>query len=177
MTFGVTSNGKSIAPADNKNVVNILMPVDELNGTLTLPKIRLKETSTKADEIELSKAFNPQTESEKDGYNFTWKDSRGKEMWPTNASGQFDVSTAKDALALYGLSISFEPKSADDFKKYFDADELKNNGKVKLNTTTAAQEIIGSDISAVVVLKATSKWGDVAGNGTEFTVTFKKGAQ
>lgn len=65
----------------------------------------------------------------------------------------------------------------DDFKKYFDADELKNNGKVKLNTTTAAQEIIGSDISAVVVLKATSKWGDVAGNGTEFTVTFKKGAQ
>ena len=177
VTFGVTSNGKSIAPADNKNVVNMLMPVDELNGTLTLPKIRLKETSTKADEIELSKAFNPQTESEKDGYNFTWKDSRGKEMWPTNASGQFDVSTAKDALALYGLSISFEPKSADDFKKYFDADELKNNGKVKLNTTTAAQEIIGSDISAVVVLKATSKWGDVAGNGTEFTVTFKKGAQ
>ena len=54
---------------------------------------------------------------------------------------------------------------------------MKNNGKVKLNTTTAAQEIIGSDISAVVVLKATSKWGDVAGNGTEFTVTFKKGAQ
>lgn len=112
VTFGVTSNGKSIAPADNKNVVNMLMPVDELNGTLTLPKIRLKETSTKADEIELSKDFNPQTESEKDGYNFTWKDSRGKEMWPTNASGQFDVSTAKDALALYGLSISFEPKSA-----------------------------------------------------------------
>ena len=177
VTFGVTSNGKSIAPADNKNVVNMLMPVDELNGTLTLPKIRLKETSTKADEIELSKAFNPQTESEKDGYNFTWKDSRGKEMWPTNASGQFNVSDAKAALKLYGLSISFEPKSADDFKKYFDVDELKDNGKVKLNTATAAQEIIGSDISAVVVLKATSKWGDVAGDGTEFTVTFKKGAK
>lgn len=61
-------------------------------------------------------------------------------------------------IALYGLSISFD-ETADDFKKYFDADELKNNGKVKLNTTTAAQEIIGSDISAVVVLKATSKWG------------------
>lgn len=177
VTFGVTSNGKSIAPADNKNVVNMLMPVDELNGTLTLPKIRLKETSTKADEIELSKAFNPAAESEKNGYNFTWKDSRGKEMWPTNASGQFNVSDAKAALKLYGLSISFEPKSADDFKKYFDVDELKDNGKVKLNTATAAQEIIGSDISAVVVLKATSKWGDVAGDGTEFTVTFKKGAK
>lgn len=177
VTFGVTSNGKSIAPADNKNVVNMLMPVDELNGTLTLPKIRLKETSTKDDEIELSKAFNPAAESEKNGYNFTWKDSRGKEMWPTNASGQFNVSDAKAALKLYGLSISFEPKSADDFKKYFDVDELKDNGKVKLNTATAAQEIIGSDISAVVVLKATSKWGDVAGDGTEFTVTFKKGAK
>ena len=177
VTFGVTSNGKSIAPADNKNVVNMLIPVDELNGTLTLPKIRLKETSTKTDEIDLSKAFNPQIENEKNGYNFTWKDSRGEEMWPSKASGKFNVADAKAALALYGLSISFEPKSADDFKKYFDADELKNNGKVKLNTTTAAQEIIGSDISAVVVLKATSKWGDVAGNGTEFTVTFKKGAQ
>ena len=177
VTFGVTSNGKSIAPADNKNVVNMLMPVEELNGTLTLPKIRLKETSTKADEIELSKAFNPAAESEKNGYNFTWKDSRGEEMWPTNAAGQFNVSDAKAALKLYGLSISFEPKSADDFKKYFDVDELKDNGKVKLNTATAAQEIIGSDISAVVVLKATSKWGDVAGNGTEFTVTFKKGAK
>ena len=177
VTFGVTSNGKSIAPADNKNVVNMLMPVDEWNGTLTRPKIRLKETSTKADEIELSKAFNPAAESEKNGYNFTWKDSRGKEMWPTNASGQFNVSDAKAALKLYGLSISFEPKSADDFKKYFDVDELKDNGKVKLNTATAAQEIIGSDISAVVVLKATSKWGDVAGDGTEFTVTFKKGAK
>lgn len=177
VTFGMTSNGKSIAPADNKNVVNMLIPVEELNGTLTLPKIRLKETLNKADEIVLSTAFNPQTENEKNGYKFTWKDSRDKEMWPTNASGQFDVANAKAALALYGLSISFEPKSAADFNKYFDGDELKDNGKVKLNAATAAQQIIGSDISAVVVLKATSKWGDVAGNGTEFTVTFKKGAQ
>ena len=97
-------------------------------------------------------------------------------MWPTKAAGKFSVADANAALALYGLSISFEPKSADDFKKYFDAAALET-GIVKLNTATAGQEIIGSDISAVVVLKATSKWGDVAGNGTEFTVTFKKGAQ
>lgn len=176
VTFGVTSNGKSIAPADNKNVVNMLMPVEELNGTLTLPKIRLKETSEKAAQIDLSKAFNPQTPNDANGYNFTWKDSRGEEMWPTKAAGKFSVADANAALALYGLSISFEPKSADDFKKYFDAAALET-GIVKLNTATAGQEIIGSDISAVVVLKATSKWGDVAGNGTEFTVTFKKGAQ
>lgn len=176
VTFDVTSNGKSIAPADNKNVVNMLMPVEELNGTLTLPKIRLKETSEKAAQINLSTAFNPQTPNEANGYNFTWKDSRGEEMWPTKATGKFSVADANAALALYGLSISFEPKSADDFKKYFDAAALET-GIVKLNTATAGQEIIGSDISAVVVLKATSKWGDVAGNGTEFTVTFKKGAQ
>lgn len=177
VTFGVTSNGKSIAPADKKNVVNMLMPVEELNGTLTLPKIRLKETSTKDEEINLSKAFNPQTQNEANGYNFTWKDSRGEEMWPTNAAGKFNVANANAALALYGLSISFEPKSAADFKKHFDVDALKDNGIVKLNTNTASQETIGIDLSAVVVLKATSKWGDVAGNGTEFTVTFKKGAK
>ena len=177
VTFDVTSNGKSIAPADNKNVVNMLMPVEELNGTLTLPKIRLKETSTKDEEINLSKAFNPQTQNEANGYNFTWKDSRGEEMWPTKATGKFSVADANAALALYGLSISFEPKSAADFKKHFDVDALKDNGIVKLNTNTASQETIGIDLSAVVVLKATSKWGDVAGNGTEFTVTFKKGAK
>lgn len=177
VTFGVTSNGKSIAPADKKNVVNMLMPVDELNGTLTLPKIRLKETSTKDEEINLSKAFNPQTQNEANGYNFTWKDSRGEEMWPTNAAGKFNVANAKDALALYGLSIGFEPKSAADFKKHFDVDALKDDGIVKLNDNTALQESIGIDLSAVVVLKATSKWGDVAGDGTEFTVTFKKGAK
>ena len=177
VTFGVTSNGKSIAPADKKNVVNMLMPVEELNGTLTLPKIRLKETSTKDEEINLSTAFNPQTPNGANGYDFTWKDSRGEEMWPTKAAGKFSVADANAALALYGLSISFEPKSADDFKKYFDADALKDNGIVKLNDNTALQESIGIDLSAVVVLKATSKWGDVAGDGTEFTVTFKKGAK
>lgn len=180
VTFGVTSNEKSIAPADKKNVINIIVPVEELNGTLILPKKRIVETSNKSDEIDLSSAFNLASgveENEENGYNLTWKDSRGEAMWPTVASGKFNVANADAALALYGLSIKFVPKSENDFKKYFDLNALKNTGEVKLNTATAGQEVIGSDISAVVVLKATSKWGPVAGDGTEFTVTFKKGAK
>lgn len=176
VTFGVTSNEKSIAPADKKNVINIIVPVEELNGTLILPKKRIVETSDKSDEIDLSSAFNLATgveENEENGYNLTWKDSRGEAMWPTVASGKFDVADAGAALALYGLSIKFVPKSEVDFKKYF----VLTDGKVKLNDDTAKQQVIGSDISAVVVLKATSKWGPVAGDGTEFTVTFKKGAK
>lgn len=177
VTFGVTSNEKSIAPADKKNVINILVPVDELNGTLILPKKRIVETSEKSAEIELSEAFNPTEESEENGYNLTWKDSRDEVMWPTPTSGKFNAPNADAALALYGLSIKFVPKSKADFEKYFDFDTLESTGNVKLNTATVDQEVIGSDISAVVVLKATSKWGPVAGDGTEFTVTFKRGAQ
>lgn len=180
VTFGVTSNEKSIAPADKKNVINIIVPVEELNGTLILPKKRIVETSAKSAEIELSSAYNLTTgveENEKNGYNLAWKDSRKEIMWPTPASGKFNVADADAALALYGLSIKFVPKSENDFKKYFDLSALKNTGKVKLNAATAGQQVIGSDISAVVVLKATSKWGPVAGDGTEFTVTFKKGAK
>lgn len=177
VTFGVTSNEKSIAPADKKNVINIIVPVEELNGTLILPKKRIVETSDKSDEIELSSAFNLASdveENEENGYNLTWKDSRDEAMWPTPASDKFNVADADAALALYGLSIKFVPKSKNDFDKYF---VLTADGKVKLNDDTAGQQIIGSDISAVVVLKATSKWGPVAGDGTEFTVTFKKGAK
>lgn len=180
VTFGVTSNEKSIAPADKKNVINIIVPVEELNGTLILPKKRIVETLDKSDEIELSSAFNLASgveENEENGYNLTWKDSRDEVMWPTPATGKFAVASADAALDLYGLSIKFVPKSEVDFKKYFDLNALKNTGKVKLNAATVGQEIIGSDISAVVVLKATSKWGPVAGDGTEFTVTFKKGAK
>lgn len=176
VTFGVTSNDKSIAPADKKNVINIIVPVEELNGTLILPKKRIVETSDKSDEIDLSSAFNlagDVEENEENGYNLTWKDSRGEAMWPTPAVGKFNVASADAALKLYGLSIKFVPKSEVDFKKYF----VLTNGKVKLNDATAGQQVIGSDISAVVVLKATSKWGPVAGDGTEFTVTFKKGAK
>lgn len=177
VTFGVTSNEKSIAPADKKNVINIIVPVEELNGTLILPKKRIVETSDKSDEIDLSSAFNLASdveENEENGYNLTWKDSRGEAMWPTLAVGKFNVASAAAALKLYGLSIKFVPKSKNDFDKYF---VLTADGKVKLNDDTAGQQIIGSDISAVVVLKATSKWGPVAGDGTEFTVTFKKGAK
>lgn len=177
VTFGVTSNDKSIAPADKKNVINIIVPVEELNGTLILPKKRIVETSDKSDEIDLSSAFNLASdveENEENGYNLTWKDSRGEAMWPTLAVGKFNVASAAAALKLYGLSIKFVPKSKNDFDKYF---VLTADGKVKLNDDTAGQQIIGSDISAVVVLKATSKWGPVAGDGTEFTVTFKKGAK
>lgn len=177
VTFGVTSNEKSIAPADKKNVINIIVPVEELNGTLILPKKRIVETLDKSDEIELSSAFNLASgveENEENGYNLTWKDSRDEAMWPTPATGKFAVANADAALALYGLSIKFVPKSKNDFDKYF---VLTADGKVKLNAATVGQEIIGSNISAVVVLKATSKWGPVAGDGTEFTVTFKKGAK
>ena len=179
--FSAKSNKVEIFPAD-KSTVNILIPVADLNGTLILPDKRAVETDKKNDQIDLSTAFNPAIPAagQPAAKNFVWKDKRGFIMWPTlevnatNAIEHFGTGmTPAKALSMYGLSLKFVPSNKAEFDKYF---TLTNN-KVKLNTTTAGQEIIGTDLVAKIKLQATSKWGAVVGDATEFTVTFKAGAK
>ena len=181
--FSAKSNKVEIFPAD-KSTVNILIPVADLNGTLILPDKRAVETDKKDDQIDLSTAFNPETPAagQPAAKNFVWKDKRGFIMWPTlevnestSAIEHFGTGmTPATALKMYGLSLKFVPSNKAEFDKYF---VLTNDNKVKLNTTTAGQEIIGTDLVAKIKLQATSKWGAVVGDATEFTVTFKAGAK
>lgn len=186
VTYNVMCNKTSLNPANKENVVTYSVPVEELNGKLSVPaeKLRAKDVAEElsaAYALSLTTAFNPEEEEvaaeEPAEPKLLWNDAEGKAMWPTADNEKYGSSA--NVLPIYGLGISFE--SADAASKtfietYFDKGELaKGNLKFSGKGLAALPNTLGTDLIVKLKVVATSKWGDVANSGTVFTVTFKKG--
>ncbi|QIU96759.1 hypothetical protein [Bacteroides faecium] len=121
--------------------------------------------------------------------NFTWNDSRKKEMWPELAQDFGDgINSAADALGVYGLNVTYtvvdEGSNRADFEKYFDKtgyidgvlteDAVKD---IKLNSTYNNLETsLDAPIQVVIEIKAASSWGQAITNGTtRMSITYPKG--
>ena len=184
VTYDVMCNEKKLNPANKENVVTYSVPVEELNGKLSVPveKQRAKEVTgelSSAYELNLTTGFNPDTEDVDAEKNPTllWNDAEGEAMWPTPDNEKY--GSGVNVLPIYGLGISFEPADAASktfIETYFEKGELaKGNLKFSAKGLAALPNALGTDLIVKLKVVATSKWGDVANSGTVFTVTFKKG--
>jgi hypothetical protein len=184
VTYNVMCNEKSLNPANKENVVTYSVPVEELNGKLSVPveKQRAKEVTGELSstyELNLTTGFNPATKDVDAEKNPTllWNDAEGEAMWPTPDNEKYGSDV--NVLPIYGLGISFEPADATSktfIETYFDKGELaKGNLKFSAKGLAALPNALGTDLIVKLKVVATSKWGDVANSGTVFTVTFKKG--
>ena len=171
--------GDETKPADEiATVGTVKLTAPDMTGDLQVPEETVIE----------KKAL---TESTKLLDGFTWNDSRGKEMWPTPTEENFGTKIAADALAIYGLSMTYtvvEGSNRTDFEKYFDTTDGYTNGVL---TEDAVKDIkLNSDflkimdggliapITVKIDVKATSAWGQVIENGTTtMTITYPIGTK
>nr|WP_156150087.1 hypothetical protein [Bacteroides acidifaciens] len=184
VTYNVMCNKTNLNPVNKENVVTYSVPVEELNGKLSVPveKQRAKEVTGELSstyELNLTTGFNSATKDVDAEKNPTllWNDAEGEAMWPTPDNEKYGSNV--DVLPIYGLGISFEPADATSktfIETYFEKGELaKGNLKFSAKGLATLPNALGTDLNVKLKVVATSKWGDVANSGTVFTVTFKKG--
>lgn len=166
-------------------------PADEIAtvGTVKLTALDMTGDLQVPEEKEIVKT--KLTESTNLLNDFTWNDSRGKEMWPTSTEENFGTEIAADALAIYGLSMTYtvvEGSNRTDFEKYFDTTDGYTNGvltedavkdiKLKKDFLDIMDSSLAAPIKVVIEIKAASSWGQEIANGTtKMTIIYPEGTK
>ena len=113
-------------------------------------------------------------------------------MWPTPTEENFGTKIAADALAIYGLSMTYtvvEGSNRTDFEKYFDTtaggytngvltEDAVKDIKLKKDFLDIMDSSLAAPIKVVIEIKAASSWGQEIANGTtKMTIIYPEGTK